>query len=420
MATMRTLAPSGRRLTATSRVGFDTLPDQYVNREQQRGFRFNIACIGETAIGKSALLDSLFDTDFEQKPHNHDEEPHVEHSCKVVSEGGVDLQLTITCSVGYGDQIDRTDTYKPLLDYVDAQFEEYLQEELKMNRQLHSYTDTRVHACLFLVSPTGTCLKSMDLVALKKLCDKVNVIVVIAKADTITKSELERFKQTLREEFAANGLQLFQPEVDTNQYPLAVVGSQEKVVIGGESVRVRQYPWGIVEVENDDHSDFLRLRNLLLRTHLEVLRLSTHTTFYERYRQRRLVDLGFAPSGRHTSTSGADGDAEDVPESLTEVYEQKRRQYKELMARKEQQLKEQFMQKVNEKEGEIRKIEKELRGKRDELVNIHRSEEAKIKAALQALARDRAAWQAECEARRKEEMSKDSKKKDKKDKHRHK
>ena len=34
-------------------VGFDSLPDQLVNKSLQNGFCFNIMCIGETGIGKN-------------------------------------------------------------------------------------------------------------------------------------------------------------------------------------------------------------------------------------------------------------------------------------------------------------------------------------------------------------------------------
>lgn len=37
-------------------------------------------------------------------------------------------------------------------------------------------------------------LKSLDLVTMKKLDSKVNIIPVIAKSDTITKAELQKFK----------------------------------------------------------------------------------------------------------------------------------------------------------------------------------------------------------------------------------
>lgn len=38
-------------------------------------------------------------------------------------------------------------------------------------------------------------LKALDLVTMKKLDNKVNIIPVIAKSDTITKAELSKFKQ---------------------------------------------------------------------------------------------------------------------------------------------------------------------------------------------------------------------------------
>lgn len=65
-------------------------------------------------------------------------------------------------------------SYKPIVEFIDAQFEAYLQEELKIKRTLHSYHDTRIHACLYFISPTGHSLKSLDLVTMKKLDSKVS------------------------------------------------------------------------------------------------------------------------------------------------------------------------------------------------------------------------------------------------------
>jgi septin 6/8/11 len=46
-------------------------------------------------------------------------------------------------------------SWKPLVDYIDSQFEVYLQEELKIKRSLHNFHDTRIHACLYFIAPTG-------------------------------------------------------------------------------------------------------------------------------------------------------------------------------------------------------------------------------------------------------------------------
>lgn len=64
-------------------------------------------------------------------------------------------------------------SYQPVVDYIDKQFESYLQEELKIKRSLHNYHDSRVHACLYFISPSGHSLKSLDLVTMKKLDSKV-------------------------------------------------------------------------------------------------------------------------------------------------------------------------------------------------------------------------------------------------------
>ena len=60
------------------------------------------------------------------------------------------------------------------------------------------YQDARVHCCLYLIAPTGHTLKALDLVTMKKLHDKVNLVPVIAKSDTITKQELAAFKTRVR------------------------------------------------------------------------------------------------------------------------------------------------------------------------------------------------------------------------------
>lgn len=65
------------------------------------------------------------------------------------------IQLTLVETVGYGDQINKEDSFKSIVDYIDTQFEYYLQEELKVKRLLSTYHDTRVHACLYFICPTG-------------------------------------------------------------------------------------------------------------------------------------------------------------------------------------------------------------------------------------------------------------------------
>lgn len=47
--------------------------------------------------------------------------------------------------------------------------------------------------------------------------------------------------------------------------PFAIVGSNTLLEVNGKRIRGRLYPWGVVEVENKDHCDFVKLRNMLIR-----------------------------------------------------------------------------------------------------------------------------------------------------------
>lgn len=152
-------------------------------------------CIGETGLGKSTLMDTLFNTSFESVPSPHTlRNVELKSQTYELQESSVRLKLTICDTVGYGDQINKDDSFKAVVDYIDAQFESYLQEELKIKRSLSSCHDSRIHICLYFICPTGHGLKSLDLVCMKKLDTKVNIIPIIAKADTISKTELQRFK----------------------------------------------------------------------------------------------------------------------------------------------------------------------------------------------------------------------------------
>ena len=55
--------------------------------------------------------------------------------------------------------------------------------------------------------------------------------------------------------------------------PFAVVGANAMVEVKGKKIRGRQYPWGVIEVENPSHCDFVKLRTMLI-THMQDLQVS--------------------------------------------------------------------------------------------------------------------------------------------------
>ncbi|XP_069747273.1 septin-11-like isoform X3 [Narcine bancroftii] len=373
------MSESVRPLSLSGHVGFDSLPDQLVNKSTSQGFCFNILCVGETGIGKSTLMDTLFNTSFESCQSTHYEnQVKLKAQTYELQESTARLKLTIVNSVGFGDQINKEDSYKPIIDYIDAQFEAYLQEELKIKRSLHNYHDTRIHACLYFISPTGHSLKSLDLVTMKKLDSKVNIIPVIAKADTIAKNELHKFKIKIMGELVSNGVQIYQFPIDdetvakinstmNGHLPFAVIGSTEEVKVGNKMVKARQYPWGVVQVENENHSDFVKLREMLVCVNMEDLREQTHTRHYELYRRCKLEEMGFK-----------DTDPNNKPVSLQETYEAKRNEFLGELHRKEEEMRQMFVMRVKEKESQLKEAERELQEKFEHLKKMHQDERKKL------------------------------------------
>jgi hypothetical protein len=75
--------------------------------------------------------------------------------------------------------------------------------------------------------------------------------------------------------------------------PFAIVGSSHVLQTpNGKLVRGRAYPWGVVEVDNEDHCDFIKLRRMLIDTYMEELRERTNIVLYEKWRAGKLLSMG--------------------------------------------------------------------------------------------------------------------------------
>lgn len=109
------------------------------------------------------------------------------------------VRLTVIDTPGFGDYVNNRDSWMPIIEFLDDQHESYMLQEQQPRRQ--DKIDLRVHACLYFIRPTGHTLKPLDIEVMKRLCSRVNLIPVIAKADTLSPADLAKFKQRVRKFF---------------------------------------------------------------------------------------------------------------------------------------------------------------------------------------------------------------------------
>ncbi|XP_064178801.1 neuronal-specific septin-3-like isoform X3 [Anguilla rostrata] len=299
-------------------VGIEAVLDQMRRKAMKTGFEFNIMVVGQSGLGKSTLVNTLFKSKVSRKSctPNYEEKisktVNLQSISHVIEEKGVKMKLTVIDTPGFGDQINNENCWEPIVKYINEQYEKYLKEELNINRK-RRIPDTRVHCCVYFLPPTGHWLRPLDVEFMKRLGKIVSIVPVIAKADTLTLEERHEFKQRIRHDLQANGIRVYpQKEYDEDaedrilndkireKIPFAVVGTDKEHQVNGNKVLGRKTKWGIIEVENVAHCEFANLRDLLIRSHLQDLKDVTHNIHYEIYRVRRLNEsnvngLGLSP-----------------------------------------------------------------------------------------------------------------------------
>ncbi|CAF5060329.1 unnamed protein product, partial [Rotaria sp. Silwood1] len=72
-----------------------------------------------------------------------------------------------------------------------------------------------------------------------------------------------------------------------NSLPFAIISSKQIYEVKGKKIHGRIYPWGLIDIENSNYNDFLKLRTMLI-IHMQDLQQITHDIHYENYRSEKL------------------------------------------------------------------------------------------------------------------------------------
>ncbi|KAG9475954.1 hypothetical protein GDO78_002824 [Eleutherodactylus coqui] len=256
--------------------------------------------VGESGLGKSTLINSLFLTDlyapdYPGPSHRIKKTVQVEQSKVLIKEGGVQLLLTIVDTPGFGDAVDNSNWLKPL-----------------------------------------------DIEFMKRLHEKVNIIPLIAKADTLTPEECLQFKKQ-------------------DRLPLAVVGSNTIIEVNGKRVRGRQYPWGVAEGEKITEGE----KTLL--THMQDLKDVTNNVHYENYRSRKLAAVTY--NGVDNNKNKGQLTKLETVEGMSPLaqMEEERREHVAKMKKMEMEMEQVFEMKVKEKVQKLKDSEAELQRRHEQM-----------------------------------------------------
>lgn len=276
--------------------GIETLPFQRVKIKTNKPVTYNIMCVGQSGLGKSTFINTLFQTqllDTAEKDHANCEHegtsPCVGTESKTTcicrktyyleQDDGMCIKLTCIDTPGFGDYANNQYAWGAITSYINDQYTQFFLQETQPDRA--EKTDTRVHCCLYFIPPSIKGLSSLDVEAMKEIAQRVTLIPVIAKSDGLLVEETQVFLKNIRETIEKQEIKIckyLQDELDQDSFfkhvqkniPFRVIGSSTKVLNSeNKMVYGRSYRWGTCEVENPEHCDFVKLRNLLISEHLD-------------------------------------------------------------------------------------------------------------------------------------------------------
>ncbi|KAI9140751.1 Septin-type guanine nucleotide-binding (G) domain-containing protein [Paraphysoderma sedebokerense] len=299
-------------------------------RRKRIGIPLNLMIVGREGVGKTSFISTLHSS-LSLAGHIVEEgeagksaeklngtpfgnvkvHPSVEVS---LTGGNVVLTLIDTPGLPYGEK--ESKELAEILGYIEGQFEGSLIEELKVRRNPKAM-DTHVHVILYFIMPNKEGIHPHDIYAMSKLSHRANVIPCLGMADSITTRQLANLKQAIMKVLQDNSVPILKftpdPTIDGDiltlsdaededlleetssvltQLPFTVINSEPNVELtnsDGKNIVGREYPWGIIDCDNEDHCDLTMIKYTVLASHLGILKSFTRDVLYERYRTERLL-----------------------------------------------------------------------------------------------------------------------------------
>lgn len=347
--------------------------------------------IGESGSGRSTFINTLCggnsivptSSTINQDPF--DKKLTLRHeNVELEDNEGHKISLNIIDTPNFANSINCDEDFKIIVDFIRHQYDEVLLEESRVKRNPR-FKDGRIHVLLYLINPTSHGLSEIDVKFLLHINNLVNIIPVIAKADSLTPEELRLNKKLILEDLNNYGVNYYKFNeyeyeqdyiddeiIEYNKYlnsliPFSIIGANSYQDSGNndddEMLKLRvlnpiySKP---INIELPESNDFTILKNILLITHLNEFKEITHDSIYENYRTEAL-------SGKQFQYNEIEKSAIDKKNNEEEShYLEKEEQIKleeERLKKFEERVHQDLINKrkeLLERENELKEIEKRL------------------------------------------------------------
>lgn len=182
-------------------IGLSMILGQIDKRYAREGMIFNLMVAGRSGVGKTTFINSLFETEL-IPPTQHQEHGSLPlekyHFLLQNYDGSVNLKLQIVDTPGYANKINNNYCWVPLINYLDEQMTRYVFQEEQPYRE-EEKRDSRVHCCLYFIEACDTQLHPIDIISMRELSSRCNLIPVLSKSDYLTEAELTAVKQRVKD-----------------------------------------------------------------------------------------------------------------------------------------------------------------------------------------------------------------------------
>ena len=214
------------------------LKNQHLRSLETRGESITIMAVGESGLGKTSLMSSLFRAEL-LWPEQVDGEP----TCRIAEQTvtfdleGVPFSAKLIDTPGYGDT-DVLKEFAVVLNRLNGGFRRMLAHERRIRRaekQQGEIAMERVDVVLYFFAPQRC--KPADVALLKQLKGKASIVPILAKADSMTSDELAHFRVQVTNA-------LIEAKVPVAHQPIAIITATRPA---GREPLGREYPWGLAE-----------------------------------------------------------------------------------------------------------------------------------------------------------------------------